>query len=886
MYDPCVAVVDIKQLWSARGFAPNPAQREAILHVNGPLYLPAGPGSGKTRVLLWRTVNLIANHGIQPGEIYLSTFTEKAATQLREGLRDLLGEVSNHTRQPYDLGAMYVGTIHSLCQRIATDRNFSPNRARSQAPLLLDELSQYFRVYDRRNWEALLDASGLPLEGDERLMAINDALGNANSASRHKAATSAISLFNRLSEECLDPAALIANEPDETRRALFRMYGAYLDALRAGRVRNVDFSLLQQDALNVLQANPQSGQVFKHVIIDEYQDTNAVQERLFFRLAAGHRNLCVVGDDDQALYRFRGATVENFVDFPNRCRQNLGVEARQIPLVRNYRSRKPIVTAYTRFMDGYDWAHASNPRRHYRVTGKLITAQRPDFGPAVVASTPGHPDAVAAEIAGLVRRLIDTGKVEDPNQIAFLFPSLKYDGKMNEQVRRMKDALEAQGLHVYAPRAGRFLEVPEATDMLGLMLAILGRPPSGELFGSDMRNLAAWLNVAEERAAALMQADSQLRQFVEDRRAEISQLVADFNALTRVAEAKRWDLNQPCHFLAARPALLQARGLSQATARTLGTRGLERAVLRRAEAGKPYTLGQVITRLTSLDWHVLDLFYRLCGFRHFIEMFDLAERGDAAGRRDEGPICNLSLLSKYLARFLDERGGTLITAAGLAEHGFQRGFFSSYLFALFRRAESEYEDEEDPFPRGRIPFLTIHQSKGLEFPVVVLGNPRKRDSGPQIVEQITYPQLPPSDAREPLGRMSGFDIMRMFYVALSRAQNLLVVAHFKGQGQSLHPGIASLCEEDATRIPAFNPASMPAFHGHKADLPRTYSYTGDYMFYNLCPRRYMVFRRYGFASSTTQTMMFGSLVHRTIEDLHQMLIGERAARTAAGGGAL
>ena len=125
----------------------------------------------------------------------------------------------------------------------------------------------------------------------------------------------------------------------------------------------------------------------------------------------------------------------------------------------------------------------------------------------------------------------------------------------------------------------------------------------------------------------------------------------------------------------------------------------------------------------------------------------------------------------------------------------------------------------------------------------------------------------------------------MFYVALSRAQNLLVVAHFKGQGQSLHPGIASLCEEDATRIPAFNPASVPAFHGHKADLPRTYSYTGDYMFYNLCPRRYMVFRRYGFASSTTQTMMFGSLVHRTIEDLHQMLIGERAARAAARGGA-
>ena len=91
------AGLTVEDLWREAGFSPNDAQRAAILHVDGPLYLPAGPGSGKTRVLLWRTLNLCVFHGVQPEQIFLSTFTEKAAFQLKEGLRTLLGQVTNHT---------------------------------------------------------------------------------------------------------------------------------------------------------------------------------------------------------------------------------------------------------------------------------------------------------------------------------------------------------------------------------------------------------------------------------------------------------------------------------------------------------------------------------------------------------------------------------------------------------------------------------------------------------------------------------------------------------------------------------------------------------------------------------------------------------------------
>jgi len=103
-----------ERLWELARFQPNDAQREAILHADGPLYLTAGPGSGKTRVLLWRALNLIVFHEVPPGEIFLSTFTEKAAHQLQEGLQALLGLVTNLTGQPYDLSQMYIGTVHSL----------------------------------------------------------------------------------------------------------------------------------------------------------------------------------------------------------------------------------------------------------------------------------------------------------------------------------------------------------------------------------------------------------------------------------------------------------------------------------------------------------------------------------------------------------------------------------------------------------------------------------------------------------------------------------------------------------------------------------------------------------------------------------------------------
>lgn len=853
-------MLTLETLWQDAGFSPNPNQRAAILHTNGPLYLPAGPGSGKTRVLLWRTLNLIVFHGIQPDEIYLATFTEKAAHQLKEGLRSLLGRVTALTDQPYDIAKMYVGTVHSLCQQLIVDRRFYPNRQRAKPPTLLDDLGQFFHLYRTKQWEQLLAHAGFNGNASEQINQVFE----QNSSSRFHAVSNCIAFFNRLSEECIDPQTLPQQPSNPVVAQLLQMYEHYRALLHANAAAPLtDFSLLQQAALNVLNNFNGAGNVFKHVIIDEYQDTNTVQEQLFFRLAAGSKNICVVGDDDQALYRFRGATVENFVEFPARCEHYLGVKPTPIPLATNYRSRQQIVDFYTRFIAQHDWRKPAPQTGHFRVTSKNIQAHSNDRGVAVVASTPAKPDVVAAEVAELVCALLETGRVENPNQIAFLFPSLK-----TQAVQQMKAALEARGLRVYAPRAGRFLEVEEALDLFGLFLHVFGRPKRGNYRSHDYESFHEWIDMAFARGAELCRADPRLDHYVRDRQQELKTIGEDWGILTAVASAQGWDLSAPYDLARMKRPLYNAPGLSERARRQLGSAYFERAVQSRREQGAPFPLNYVINAATALDWNILDLFYRLCGFAHFTAMFDLAERGE-----DEGPICNLSLISQYLARFIDEYL-SIISAARLHDDGFVNLLFSSYLFVLFRRGESEYEDAEDPFPKGRIPFLTIHQSKGLEFPVVVLGNVRKDTyKGPQPVECMVRPLVTRSG--EPLDRMAEFDAMRMFYVALSRAQNLLVIAHFKGPGQRINEPFKTLLDDHFPRVPTLQVASLPAAHLQEAELPRNYSYTGDYLLYQKCPRLYMIFRKYDFVPSRSQTMMFGSLVHRTLEDLHQLLIAQR-----------
>lgn len=882
-----MAKQSIEYFWKLKGFEPNDSQREAILHTNGPLFLTAGPGSGKTRVLLWRTLNLLVFHEVKPEEIFLSTFTEKAALQLKDGLRTLLGLATNVTGKPFDISKMALGTVHSICQSIITDRRFSEGGARKHPPLLMDSLSQYFKLYNRRFWTQLCLTGGFEAETSAN-MEINEYFGNTSSQygpsqSRHSAVTEVINLFNRFSEESLNPDT--CQTSDATLTKMLRMYKAYLDDLNSHPlIKQVDFSLLQKMAYEQITSLAEASSVYKHIIIDEYQDTNAIQEKIFFSLSKGNKNICVVGDDDQALYRFRGATVENLVEFETRCSNFIDVKPKRIDLDINYRSRKNIVDAYTGFINIADWKKEKPATGHYRIHDKNIKAHSTDTQPSVVVSSHTRAENVYRELAEFVYQLKLNGKIEDYSQCAFLFPAMKNNVRVNgfrQAFEAVNEAFNLTGtpneLRIYAPRAGRFLEVDEAMAIWGLMLLIFERPHYGDTQNQSLRQFRQWLFDCIAYANQLCSEDPLLKQYVTDRKADLALIAKDYEILSKVASKAKLNIKDAFKYSMIR-TFAEAPGLSPKGKKNLSNKFFTDIVRKRELEGKPFTIEYIINRSTSVDWSVLDLFYQLNGFRHFRDMYSLAQSG-----MDEGPVCNLGLITQYLSRFMEEYS-SVITAAYMSEDKFSHSLFSSYTYALYRLGEAEYEDAEDPFPKGRISFLTIHQSKGLEFPVVVLGSADKREGEANIKELIVRELL--QKEGEPLDKISKFDNMRMFYVALSRAKNLLVLPRItttRSENSVPRPDQLYATDEfktfftsnNLTAIPDFDINTLPSAAFEKEDLGKAYSYTADYLNYAKCPRQYMIMRKYGFVASRSQTMMFGSLVHQTIEDLHHLLINER-----------
>jgi DNA helicase II / ATP-dependent DNA helicase PcrA len=380
-----------------------------------------------------------------------------------------------------------------------------------------------------------------------------------------------------------------------------------------------------------------------------------------------------------------------------------------------------------------------------------------------------------------------------------------------------------------------------------------------------MEEFCGWIDRTHARGKEVVRADRELAAFVKSRREQIACAITDRDRLVAAVGEKSLEkeITDP---LVAR--IRGVRKLSERAKRYL-RRGLPRLIESRRRASKSLKVGYVVNRVTALDWGVLDLFYELMGFDHFRRSFDLAEKGD------EGPVCNLALVSRYLSKF-QARHDAVLSARFLGEDRFVRTFFNSFLYALWRRGESEYEDAEDPFPKGRVPFLTVHQAKGLEFPVVVLGNPRKQGRV-QEVERIVRPLLARGPG-EPLDRIATFDVARMFYVALSRPQSLLVLCHYRGQGQQINEPFRTLLDDAFPRVEGLDLATVPAAGAkQEKELPKAYSYTGDYLAYRTCPRRYAIYRRYDFAPARAQTMFFGSLVHRTVEDLHHWLRAQAEA---------
>ncbi|MGE0703909.1 MAG: ATP-dependent helicase [Vicinamibacterales bacterium] len=390
----------------------NPEQREAVLHTRGPLLILAGAGSGKTRVITSRIAYLVGDGHAEPREVLAVAFTNKAAEEMRARVETLLGS---------DCRGMWVSTFHALCARLL----------RREAPAI--GLTRDFVIYDSSDQLTVVKQALKALHIDDAFIQPRAALSRISHAK------------NRMEGPDQMAAAAGWNRRDEH---LSKIYAHYLDALKKSGALDFDDLLLKTVELFEQSAavREKYAHQFKFVMVDEYQDTNRPQYLLIRRLAEVHRNLCVVGDPDQSIYKWRGADLRNILDFEQDF-----PEVAVVKLEQNYRSTQTILDA----------ASSVISRNRNRADKRLWTSLK---GGEPITYFRGGDEL---EEADFIARTAKTGlSVDAPVAVAVLY-------RTNAQSRAIEDALMRDGLDYKIVGGVRFYERKEIKDALAYMRLVL-----------------------------------------------------------------------------------------------------------------------------------------------------------------------------------------------------------------------------------------------------------------------------------------------------------------------------------------------------------------------------------------------------------------------------
>lgn len=403
----------------------NPAQKEAVCHPavgGGPLLILAGAGSGKTRVLTYRVAYLIKKKGVSPQNVLAITFTNKAADEMKERLKQLL--TSRVSQQ------VWASTFHSACARIL----------RKEAPRL--GFKRSFTVYDEADQKRLITGCLKDLDIDPKRYT-PASISNAISIAKDEL-IDAESFLSRSYETC--GASKAQNYLDQVVAEVYKLYQQRLFESNA-----LDFDDLIMTTVNLFQLYPSVlegyQERFQHVLIDEYQDTNHAQYQLVNLLASKHQNLCVVGDDDQSIYQWRGADLRNILEFERDF-----PKARVVKLEQNYRSTQTILEAA-----GHVVAHNKG-----RKPKELWTKNTQ--GEAIISYQGGDEHDEAAFVAAEIERLKETEKRQHKDFAVFY--------RVNAQSRVFEEIFMRYGVPYKIVGGVKFYERAEVKDILAYLKAI------------------------------------------------------------------------------------------------------------------------------------------------------------------------------------------------------------------------------------------------------------------------------------------------------------------------------------------------------------------------------------------------------------------------------
>ncbi len=482
----------------------NDAQREAVLAAEGPLLVLAGAGSGKTRVLTYRIANLIENHGVQPWEILAITFTNKAANEMRDRFRSLIGTAAR---------GMWVSTFHSMCVRML----------RADAERV--GFTQNFTIYDTEDLKRVYKEIIAELKIDEKRFPVNMLK----------------SWISQEKNELVFPEEFEENASGFRENTVAGVYECLRERLHAANALDFDDLLLyayrllkeNEDILRAYQDR------FRYVLVDEYQDTNHAQYEITMMLARDHKNIMVVGDDDQSIYSWRGADLRNILEFENDF-----PEAHVVKLEQNYRSVGNILKA----------ANAVVANNKQRKAKRLFTVA--DDGEKINVYLATDERDEGRWIAGEINR-IHAHNVSY-NNIAVFY-------RTNAQSRVLEDMLLRAGIPYEIIGGTRFFDRAEIRDVMAYLTLVVN--PADDLSAKRVINVprrgigktsverieetAQKLNLSFMEAAEVFITDEDVRSLTRKAVGEFIQLIND-------ARSYAGDLRDVVEMIIERAGLIEA----------------------------------------------------------------------------------------------------------------------------------------------------------------------------------------------------------------------------------------------------------------------------------------------------------------------------------------
>lgn len=758
----------------------NPEQQQIVNTVEGPVLVIAGPGSGKTRTLVERIVHLI-QLGVAPEQIMVSTFTEKAA-------KELITRISNFLLRQgirVNLNEMYIGTLHSLFLRfLEENREFTRLKKNYR---VLDAFEQNFILYD--NIYDFLNMDG-----------VTDLIGD-HKVSLWRKGSELAEKINIVSEEMLDVDALEKSD-DKAIQCLAACYKKYKTLLEEENA--LDFSTIQLETYNMLKNHPEVLQKIqdqiKYFMVDEYQDTNTIQEKILLLISAKSNNLCVVGDDDQGLYRFRGATIRNILEFEKNYSEG---ECKRFFLRTNYRSHPDIIRFYNEWMSDWDWEEDGNTFRYEKEIVPCDATFSNKKTVCRLSAVEGTEEDYHNEVLAFINTLQEKGVVTNLNQITFLYRSVKGD-----EARSLATFLEDHGIKVFSPRSDMYFERDEIKLILGCLATIFPQT----------------LDLLDEGTLI-------------------------FN---RVHEWQSFFMNK---------------------------------IQKDPQANK--TLITWVIKLTKdhmslekgTDYNFSSLIYQMLQFPLFSDYLDV-DLG--MNKTDLRAAYNIGMFTNLISKFEYLFNITIFTPKNIEWS--VKSLFKNYIRFLLDGGLSEYEDFDEVTPSGCVSFMTIHQAKGLEFPVTIVGSmsgvPRKDFNDLDATLQENFYHKP---IFEPLEKIKYFDFARLYYTAFSRAQNCLVLTGHEKSGPGKRP--SAYFEKYWNSLPFWYSEEVDIANMHLAEVKPTnvmheYAFTSHILLYENCPRQYEFYKEFQFAEQRRGSTMGGSLLHQTIEDIHKAVLrGEESSLT-------